>query len=94
MPKNNVADVSLSIEFDATEIRGNKTDARWLSNRAHMFGSSREPSGKPWCSLSIKMSTDEFKKSLGVMEREGCSQRLISHFKYARDLGAKWVIFK
>lgn len=94
MPKSNVVDVSLAVEFDASEFRDNETDARWLSNRATMFKKAGGPSNAPWCTIDIKLPTAEFKDSLGIMEREGCSQRLISHLKYARELGAKWVIFR
>lgn len=93
MPKNNVLDVSLAVEFDASEFSDNETDARWLSNRARLFRTAGD-SEAPWCAIDIKLPTKEFKDSLGVMEREGCSQRLISHLKYARELGAKWVIFR
>lgn len=93
MPKSNVLDVSLSVEFDATEFRNNDVDSRWLSNRATMFKKAGNYED-PWCTIDIKLPTKDFKDSLGIMEREGCSQRLISHLKYARELGAKWVIFR
>ena len=44
--------------------------------------------------IDLRQSTKEFLERLGVMaEHRGCSQLLISYLKYARDLGARWVIF-
>ena len=100
MPEDNVIDVSLSVEFSADDFRDRESDCLWLSNRATLFKRVRNtdnPLGEekdPWCTIDIKASTEEFKKSLGVMEKEGCSQKLIDHLKYARKIGAKWVIFR
>lgn len=83
-PEESVLSVVLSIEFDGAFL--SKDDWLWL------FSSNATTNGEV-ALVEIIQNTDKFKDSLGAMAKWGVSQQLISHLKYAKDQGAKWVFF-
>lgn len=83
--RDNTKGVYLTIEFDAPFLLEDSANKQWLEGLSLTHDRGRL--------CSIEGSTEDFKRSLGVIESLGCNQDLISHLKYARSEGAKWIIF-
>jgi hypothetical protein len=76
--KNTEKFIGIGVEFTADE---NFTDKDWVYIDQHS-------------PIDLNKNTKDFLEHLGVMaEHRGCSQKLISYLKYARDMGARWVFF-
>lgn len=87
-PRDKVDKVALSIEFDAGDLFKHKPNFRWAVDRSLSSGNLHI-----FC-VSIDMPTDKFKSMLGGMSASDCNQDFISHLKYAREVGAAWVVFR
>jgi hypothetical protein len=83
--KDNVKGVYLTMEFDASSLLESPANESWMKGLPLTHDRGR------MCCIDGK--TADFKKQLGGLEAIGCNQHLISHLKYARSEGAKWVIF-
>jgi len=77
--------VSIAVEFDANDIFAHyEQDANWCERFADASG------GKYL--IDISGETKVFFSKVAQMSSENCSQKFISAIKYARDIGAWWVI--
>lgn len=78
-------DVSLSVSFNLDHLLS-KEEEKVLAEKAFASGINS-------IVFDIGGPTSSFLTFLGEISKSGISQNVISLFKYARDIGAKWVIF-
>jgi hypothetical protein len=83
--KDTIVGIHLVVEFDSSILQKNNLNREWLGHLPLI-----DQRGRIYC---IDGKTDEFKEDLGKIDNFGCNQDLISHLKWARAEGAKWVIF-
>lgn len=87
-PKKTLSEVVLVATYDATDLfKDDSPDWKWCVDHASFSHNSA-------CEFMVYCggSTLDFKCMLGQMEEQGASQKLISHIKHARDIGAKWAM--